>query len=101
MAGMCWPLRMQGKDTEESGVRGGGGGGRMLLPKQRQKRRGKNTTVYSLIVGLRGIWGLFVWIKRYSILYVMLKSVLKVKIFYQDMTYFLEYVFMILAKFRE
>ncbi len=35
MAGMFWPLRMQGTNTEESGVRGGGGGG-MLLPKQRE-----------------------------------------------------------------
>jgi hypothetical protein len=25
MAGMFWPLRMQGTDTKESGVRGGGG----------------------------------------------------------------------------
>ncbi len=51
---MFWPLRTQGTDTEESRVRGGGGGG-MLLPKQRENRRGKNTAVYSLIVGLRGI----------------------------------------------
>jgi hypothetical protein len=28
MADMCWPLRTQGTDTEESGVRGGGGGRR-------------------------------------------------------------------------
>jgi hypothetical protein len=28
MAGMFWPLRTQGIDTEESGVRGGGGGRR-------------------------------------------------------------------------
>ncbi len=55
MADMFWPLRTQGTDTEESGVRGGGGGGGMLLPQQREIRRGNNTAVYSLIVGLRGI----------------------------------------------
>ncbi len=51
MAGMFLPLRMQGIDTEESGVRGEGG--EMLLPKQKENRRGKNMAVYSLIVGLR------------------------------------------------
>jgi hypothetical protein len=93
MAGMFWPLPTQGTYTEESGVRGGGGGG-MLLPKQRENWGGKNAAVYSLIVGLRGIWGLFVWTKRCSILYVDAKNV-------QVMTYFLKYVFMILVKFRE
>jgi hypothetical protein len=56
MAGMFWPLRTQGTDTEESRVRGGEGrGGGMLLPRQRENQSGKNTAVYSLIASLRGI----------------------------------------------
>ncbi len=55
MAGMFWPLRMQGTDTEESRVRGGVGGGGMLLPRQRENQSGKNTAGYLLIAGLRGI----------------------------------------------
>ncbi len=78
-AGMLWPLRTQGTDTEERGVRGGRGGG-MLLPKQRENRRGKNVAVYSLIVWC--IWGLVVWTKKCSIWSVdeMLQNVLKIKI---------------------
>jgi hypothetical protein len=52
---MFWPLHMQGTDSEESGVRIGGGGGGILLTRQRENQRGKNLTVYSLIVGLRRI----------------------------------------------
>jgi hypothetical protein len=54
---MFWPLHTQGTETEQSGVRGGGG---MLLPKQRENLRGKNAAVYSLIVSLKGIFGLSV-----------------------------------------
>jgi hypothetical protein len=54
MAGMFWPLRMQGTDTEESVVRGEGGGG-MLLPEQRENWCGKKAAIYLLIVSLRGI----------------------------------------------
>jgi hypothetical protein len=38
---MFWPLRKQGTDTEESGVRGGGGGGGMLLPNKEKIGVGK------------------------------------------------------------
>jgi hypothetical protein len=49
---MSWPLRTQGIETEESGVRGGGG--LMLLPKQRENQNGKNEA-YALIFGYRDI----------------------------------------------
>jgi hypothetical protein len=55
MAVIFWPLRMQGADNEESGVRGGEGEEGCCCPPQRENWRGKNVAVYSLIVGLRGI----------------------------------------------
>ncbi len=44
---------MQGRGTEESGVRGGEGRDAAAQPQRKSAQ--KNAAVYSLIVGLRGI----------------------------------------------
>ncbi len=54
--GPCTPWVYKLKNVEY----GVGGGGGMLLHKQRENLRGKNAAVYSLIVSLRGIFGLSV-----------------------------------------
>jgi hypothetical protein len=49
---MFWPLRTQGTDSKESGVRGGGG---VAAQTERKSVRKKHAAIYSLIVGLTSI----------------------------------------------